>query len=355
MKYYDFSRIWKLHPDYGVVVGGRSNGKSYATGEQWIENYLESGSQFIRVVRYIFDIQGRYVADYFSQSLLDKVKEKYNKEIWYEAPIYWINDIGAPKKTADVLGQVLALSNEQKYKSNQYDRVTVIDVEEFALIDPTLYLNNEIEKFQSLLSTIVRSRNNVTVWFVGNTISKYNPYFKMLNINIDKLKLKPGDLRIVEQPDMGYDEKPTVAIEFAEMAYETSREIPRLFKLCGNDTATTGLFVEPPDIYDKGKVNFDRRINNIIVQIGEYKFRMNIFGCFCYWEALKGKEKTITPGAIVKSMCYDKGRYLWNVYAKYEEQNGMIPREWYYDSEETKQYVYENILKDSIMKTAKRL
>lgn len=343
MKYYDFSRMWQLHPDYGVIVGGRSNGKSYATGKQWIMNYLETGAQFVRVVRYLFDMQSKYVADYFSADLLAWVSREYGYEIWYEAPNYYIAKEGKSRKGADVLGQVLSLSNEQKYKSNQYDRVTVIDIEEFALLDPTLYLQGEIDKFQSLLSTIVRMRNNVTVWFVGNTISKYNPYFTYLNINIDRLRLKPGDLRIVPQPNMGYDETPTVAIEFAEMAYETSREIPRLFKLSGNTTATTGLFELPPDIFEPDKIKFEEGHRTFVVQVGDVKFKLHAFACFCYWQLCQGKDKTLRPDMIVKSMCYDKNRYFWNVI---KGMKNPLPTEMYYDHEDTKQYIYDNILKN---------
>lgn len=345
MKYYDFSRMWELHPDYGIIVGGRSNGKSFATGEQWIKNYIENGSQFVRVIRFLFDMQSRYVSDYFSAVLLNKVKEQYGKEIFYETPCYYIKDIGAPRKEADILGHVLALSNEQKYKSNQYDRVTVIDIEEFALLDPTQYLSQEAEKFMSLLSTIVRTRKNVSVYFVGNSISKYNPYFSMLNINIDKLKLKPGDLKIVKQPNIGFDETPLVAIEFAEMAYEDMKEIPRLLKIGHNDTATSGKFIVPEDVFEKDKVKMDKLQKCYIVQIGDIKFKFNIFPCFCYWERCVGQDKNLRPDMLVRTMCYDKIRYFWNAITELNKVS-RIPQEMYYDTEETKQYVYENIIKN---------
>lgn len=348
MKYYSIDRIWNLHPDYGLIIGGRSNGKSHATAQQWIKNYLKTGAQFVRIIRYLFDMQGKYVANYFDDNLLAWLAKEYNKEIWYDAPYYYINDIGADKKNKDIIGYVLALSNEQKYKSNQYDRVTIIDVEEFALMDPTQYLPMESEKFLSLVSTIVRSRKNVSIWFVGNTISKYNPYFTLLNINIDKLQLKPGDLKIIQQPDLGYDESPLVAIEFAEMAYEDMKEIPRVLKVGQNDTATNGLYVTPPDVFSKDNVQFDKVNKTFIVQIGDRKFKFNIFPCFCYWELCYGKDKALRPDMLVRTMCYDKGRYFWNVVDKLNKRPDLsekIPTEMYYDSEETKQYVYENVIR----------
>lgn len=346
MKYYDIERIYNMHPDYGIIVGGRSNGKSYSMAKKVVENYMKDGSQFARIVRYLFDIQGKYVADYFdSDSMINWLKETYGKEIFYESPYYYIKDIDAPIKTADILGHVMALSNEQKYKSNRYERVTNIIVEEFALLDPTQYLLQEAEKFMSICSTIVRMRKNVSVWLIGNTISKYNPYFSMLNVNIERLKITPGQLKIVPQPDIGYDEKPLVVIEFAEMAYEDMKEIPRLFKIGHNDTATSGLFMKPPDVFEITELKLDKVIETYIVQIGLIKFKLMVFPCFTYWCQCVGKEKTLKPDIFVKTMCYDRGRYYWNVIKSLKEP---LPTETYYDTEETKQYVYENIIRSVV-------
>ena len=337
MKYYSIDRILSIGADYNVIVGGRSNGKSYATGQQWIKNYLENGSQFVRAVRYIFDMQDRYVANYFCDDLLNKVKNDWNHVIWYDSPYYYIRHVDDSPSKKDILGHVMAISNEQKYKSNQYDRVTVIDMEEFALLNTSQYIDYETEKYQSMVSTIVRRRNNCTCWFVGNTISKYNPYFDMLNINIDKLQLHQGDLKIVEQPDVGYKEKPIVAIEFAEMGAELETEIPRLLKLGKNDTAVTGEYITPPDVVSSSDVKLKGR-TPIIIQVGEIKFNMYLFECFVYWSLTVGKDKNKRTDAFVRTMCYDASRFFGDFV-----KDIVLPNEWYYDTEETKHYIEKYI------------
>ena len=345
VKYYDISKLQSLNPDYAFIVGGRSNGKSHAVANMLIKQYMETGAQFVRIVRYIFDLQDKYVSDYFDEANLKFAAENYGKRIYYDSPNYYIADVESKSnKSAEIIGYTLALSSEQKYKSNQYDRVRNIVVEEFALLNPEKYLSNEAELFLSLLSTIVRMRNNVKVWLVGNTISKYNPYFTLLNVNIDKLQLKPGDIKKVEQPELGYDVKPNVYIEFATMAYETAAEIPRILKIGKNETATTGLFMKPEDVIEPSTLKYKHSIRYFIVQIGSALFIWRIFPCFTYWE--RYNSKSASPDLVVKTMCYDRKKYYWYALEQFKNSGFIIPNEWYYDSEETKQYVYENIIKE---------
>ena len=343
MEYYDISKMKSMNPHYAFIVGGRSNGKSHAVARMILESYLETGAQFVRIVRYIFDLQSKYVEDYFDDNN-KKWLEEHGYRVWYDSPYYYIAPIDN-LRNKDILGYVLSLSTEQKYKSNQYDRVKKVILEEFALLDPTKYMSSEIENFLSLLSTIVRMRKDVTVWFVGNTISKYNPYFSLLHINIDKLKLQPGDIKQIPQPDLGYDEKPRVFIEFAKMAYEDAAEIPTILKVGANDTATTGLYMTPEDVKDSAELKWNKLLKVYCVQIGDTFFQWNIFPCFAYWQCMK--IRSLSPDMIVKSMCYNANKYFWNCMEQLKSAGTRIPLEWYYDSEETKQFIYENILKDA--------
>lgn len=348
MEYYNIDRIKAHNPDYAFIVGGRSNGKSHAVARMLLEDFLDNGQQFLRVVRYIFDMQEKYISSYFDKNNLEWLDEQ-GYSVYYESGCYYIYENENPRKTKRILGYVVSLSSEQKIKSNQYDNVTKIILEEFALLDPSGYLSNEIDKFLSLLSTVVRMRKNVSVWLIGNTISKYNPYFKLLHINIDKLNLKPGDLRVIEQPDLGYDAKPKVVIEFAKMAYEVSSEIPNILKVGDNDTATVGLYIKPKDVIEPEEVNTSFSKMRYIVKIGEYIFIWYILPCFTYWQRWDGK--AVPVHLILKNMCYDENKYFWFALKMLRENGVIIPDEWYYDSEETKNYIYENVIKERKLNT----
>lgn len=333
-------RMWDSGADYNFTVGGRSNGKSSDMAIRLVDDYFNRGSKFSRVVRYIFDMQDKYIANYFSnQHVTDTLKEKYNVFIKYDSPYYVMCNYDNPKAKTTI-GEVMSLSTEQKYKSNQYPDTNNILVEEFSLLDPTKYMEDEIGKFNSLLSTIVRKREGVRVFFIGNTVSKYNPYFEHFHINIDRLRLKPGDFRWISQGKAQFKNPATVAIEFAEMGYEDEEEIPRILRVEDNETAVTGLYMIPPDVIDMSEINFYKQTDEFCILVGEYKFTLHVFACFCYWEMCYGKDKNKKPDAMVKTRCYEYSRYFYNFISKFDPP---LPKEWYYDSEWTKDYIYKNV------------
>lgn len=295
MKYYTGERMINTEMEYSVIVGGRSNGKSHRIAQHMLDTYLETGKQFVRVVRYLFDISDDFVGNWFDLKIISDLKEKTGKTITFLSPDYYIHNIGESPKTGEIIGTCCALSAEQKYKSNQYDLVANIVIEEFCLLDERNYLEREGEKFLSLLSTLSRSRNP-RVWLIGNTISKYNPYFSLLNINIDKLKLKPGMFVKVEQPDLGFPSGPArVYIEYVEMSYEDSEEIPRVLRIGKNDTATTGDYIRADDIIPFEEIGdalpkhilFTIRYENLY-----YNVRVNDAGFPVYVYRIQFKDKT---------------------------------------------------------------
>ena len=247
MKYYSIKRMLNSGADYNIIVGGRSNGKSYSVAEMLLDNWQRHKRKFVRIVRYLFDMGNDFCDDYFSRALLSKLEES-GLTITYLSPDYRIHSIDEPPKHGEVIGTCCALSCEQKYKSNQYEDVTDIVIEEFCLADEREYLPDETRRFLSLLSTICRGRN-VRVWLIGNTISKYNPYFQLLNVNVDKLRLKPGDFVEVPQPNLGFESgSAKVCIEFAKMSYEQMESIPKVLRVMHNDTATTGNYERAEDV-----------------------------------------------------------------------------------------------------------
>lgn len=340
MKYHSMQRMWECGADYCFTVGGRSNGKSSDMAIRLVEDYVKNGNQFARIVRYIFDMQDKYVANYFTNNYVSQVlKERYNCYVQYDSPYYIMIDCDNQKKK-QVIGEVMSLSTEQKYKSNQYPYTNNILVEEFSLLDSTKYMDGEIDKFNSLLSTIVRKREGVRCFFIGNTVSKYNTYFDHFHINIDRLRLKPGDFKWVQQGKAQFKEPAKVAIEFAEMGYEDESEIPRILRVEDNETAVTGLYMTPPDVIDKEEINFQKRTDQFVILVGEYKFFLHVFACFCYWEMCTGSDKNRKPDAMVRTRCYELGRYFYNFISKMDPP---LPKEWYYDTEWTKDYIYKNV------------
>ena len=251
MRYYDDSRIKAENALYNIIFGGRSNGKSTAVCKSLIDDHMSGKIKaFGRVLRYITDARDDYMNAWFQSDYLMKyTKETYNKEIWYDGQQWFFIPAGADpysKKTPrDYFGRVFILNTEYKYKSAQFPNINRLIMEEFVLLNSADYLPFEFELFMSLVSTINRDRTDMTVWLIGNTLNKANPYFEGLGINIDKLHIYPNQLRILRnRRGVKY------AIEYAEMSYEEEAEIPDILKIDGNEIAFEGDFITDSNVYD---------------------------------------------------------------------------------------------------------
>lgn len=258
MKYYTTDKIKECHAPYNIIFGGRSNGKSTAICKDLIDAYKEHGECFGRVVRYSTDLipsamQGWFGSDY----LIDYVKEKWNQQICFNGCQWYFTDWdvedpyskAAPK---EYFGEIFVLSQEYRYKSSQYPHITRLVLEEFVLMDISQYLPLEFERFLSLVSTINRHRQEdfgLSVWMVGNTLNKANPYFSGLGINLDKLGMVPGSLKILHNR-FGT----RYAIEYAEMVYDTWEEVPDILKIDGNEIAFEGDFSQDPNVYSHNEL-----------------------------------------------------------------------------------------------------
>lgn len=273
MKYYDDSRIKAEEAYYNVIFGGRSNGKSTAICKSLIDDHMNHKiKQFGRVLRFITDARDDLMNAWFqSNYLMEYTRDTYGKEVWYDGQRWYMIKAGedpyARKTQRDYIGRVFILNTEYKYKSAQFPDINRLIMEEFVLLNSADYLPVEFELFMSLVSTINRDRNDLSCWFVGNTLNKANPYFEGLGINIDKLHIYPGQLRTVRNH---YGVK--YAIEYAEMSYEEQEEIPDILKIDGNEIAFEGDFEIDSNVYDSQMMKkFLKKNNPVYVATLLYK------------------------------------------------------------------------------------
>lgn len=192
IKWYRLDNILQHKAQYYIIIGERSNGKSYALNEYIIDRYFEYGEQFGYVKRYDEDIKAKYMGEVFNH-LEDYLLEKYNKCIKFYRGQFLLYDADSQGKISEceVFGYTFSLANSNRVKGTSYPKINTILFEEFMSIDCT-YLSDEINLLLNLVSTIVRNRTNVKTFMLANTISKYNPYFSALGLKahrIDKGKI----------------------------------------------------------------------------------------------------------------------------------------------------------------------
>lgn len=217
MKYYTLNKINKKNATYNVIFGERSNGKTYATLKQVLENYFNDGSQFAYIRRWSVDVQPKRMNNLFNAIIEDGYLEKLSggkfTAIFYRTGRFYLctyNEHGKPiYNEEDIIGYAFSLSENEHNKANSYPRVTTIIFDEF--LTNKIYLPDEFILFMNTVSTIVRQRTNVKIYMLGNTVNKFCPYFKEMGLT-NILTMKQGTIDVYTYGET----KLKVAVEYAD-------------------------------------------------------------------------------------------------------------------------------------------
>ena len=194
MKYYQIKRLLEDYPDahYYMVIGERSNGKTYSALQYALERYFKTGEQFAYVRRWGEDIRRKNLSQLFAAHVENGEVSKFSAKKWdditytgskFRLTKMSVDDKGKEKleTSEDVIGHAFDLNSMEHYKSISFPRVTTIIFDEF--LSRNGYLPNEFILFTNTLSTIVRQRNNVKIIMLGNTVNKSCPYFGEMGLN----------------------------------------------------------------------------------------------------------------------------------------------------------------------------
>lgn len=183
IKFYSLTKILSKKADYNIIFGERSNGKTYATLSYGIKRYVEKGEQFAYIRRWREDLKGKRAenlfANHVANGFIEEVtKGEFNSVFyisgkWYLAKYDKEKKKYVPQTTPFAYG--FCLSEQEHEKSSSYPNITTIVFDEF--LTRRYYLPDEFMLFMNLLSTIIRQRDNVRVFMLGNTINKFCPYF----------------------------------------------------------------------------------------------------------------------------------------------------------------------------------
>ena len=205
-KYYSLRKILEKQAQYNIIIGERSNGKTYAVLEYAIKDYFNTGAELGIIRRFIEDFRGRRGASMFEALVENKVVEKYSKGEWtgiyyYSSRWYFCryDDHGNRIKAENPFAYGFSLSQSEHDKSTSYPRIKNILFDEF--ITRTLYLDDEFIIFSNVLSTIIRQRDDVKIFMLGNTVNKYAcPYVDEMGLKHLK-QMKQGDIDVYTYGD----------------------------------------------------------------------------------------------------------------------------------------------------------
>lgn len=214
-KFYSLTAINKKNATYNVIFGERSNGKTYATLKQGVIDYYKNGGQMAYVRRWKEDITGRRASRLFSalceNGEIHKITNNEFTGVHYWAGKWYLctyDDSGkAIYSDQDIVCFSFALSDGEHDKSTSFPRIQTIIFDEF--LTNKIYLNDEFVLFMNTVSTIVRKRDDVKIYMLGNTVNKYCPYFVEMGLEHIQ-KQKQGTIDVYKYGES----KLTVAVEY---------------------------------------------------------------------------------------------------------------------------------------------
>lgn len=197
-KFYSLEPILAKKAKYNMVIGMRSNGKTYATLKHALKEYWENGSELAYIRRYREDFRGKRGEQLFAALAENGEVSDITKGQWTGIKYYsyrWyltrrtVN--GDEVRSEKPFAYGFSITEMEHDKSVSYPLIRTIIFDEF--ITRQYYLNDEFVIFCNCLSTIIRLRTDVTIFMLGNTVNKFCPYFKEMGLKHIE-EMEPGTI-----------------------------------------------------------------------------------------------------------------------------------------------------------------
>lgn len=226
--YYNIEPIDNTGAIYRMIVGQRSNGKTYSVCKHIVEDYFNEDKRGAYIRRYEESITPKNLQSLFNphlQLIWELSEHKWNA-VFYRAKEFHLCAIDSEGKiiakddTAFCI--TAAINTSENTKGEDRGEVHTIVFDEF--MTRSGYLNNEFVRFMNLLSTLIRDRESAVVYMLANTVNKYCPYFAEMGLkHIDKLA--QGEIAVYSY---GTSEL-TVAVELCDEVQATKQTASKYF------------------------------------------------------------------------------------------------------------------------------
>lgn len=223
--WYSRKRIDETRALYRMIIGERSNGKTYDVfKKQSIENFVKNRKQTAYIRRFDDDFKKGRGAKMFNDLQKDGFIKKITRNVWdrvvYRSNAWYLarlTENGATEHDVDPFAYGYALTQMEHDKGASEPDINIIVFDEF--LSRGYYLPDEFVLFQNVLSSIIRTRDDVVIYMLANTVNKSAPYFKEMGLTHIK-DLKQGEIDVYNLDDG----TPQIAIEYCSPVKAKSKK-----------------------------------------------------------------------------------------------------------------------------------
>lgn len=224
--FYSLDEILKTEAHYYMIFGERSNGKTFALQSYALWRYVESGRVEDTAVirRFDEDFKSQRGSKYFNGLVSSGAVEyytdgeftgiEYRQSAWYLTR--YDEDLKKTIYDRKPFAYKYSLNTMEHDKSTSQPDVGTVIFDEFT--SRRGYLNQEYVVFLNVLSTIIRRKDNVKVFMLGNTVDQYCSYFDDYGVKVKEMS--KGDIRVIRNRDVEDNIKRITVAEYTTSGEE---------------------------------------------------------------------------------------------------------------------------------------
>ena len=227
-QYYDIGPIDATNAVYRMIIGQRSNGKTYSVCRHMVEDYFKKGNRSAYIRRWDEDIQPKHIGSLFNPHIpliMELSDGKYNG-IYYRAKefhfCFYDEDGKIQDKDPEAFCITASINTAEHTKGQDRGEIKLILFDEF--MTRVGYLNNEFVQYCNLLSSLIRDRNDTIIYMCANTVNRYCPYFEEMGLK-DIENMPQGEVYVYTYGNSDL----TVAVEYCDPVKATEKVASKYF------------------------------------------------------------------------------------------------------------------------------
>ena len=262
--------------EYHILLGERSNGKSYAVKERGFKRaWADPNKKFMLIRRWGMEIKASFVEQYFNDAPITAITDSAcSGVICNGGKIYASTYDQKTNKRIKVkhVGYYRDLCGEQHFVSQNFDDVDYIIFEEF--ISRDYYLPDEVSKLMQFVSSVAR-RRKIDVYLIGNTISRLSPYFNEWGlVNVPKMKQGTIDLYEFKTNQIDEDTGEPIIVRVTVEYCENSGNNSKMFFGKTSEMITTGTWQTQEYPHLEGRIEHYNIVHSLIYVSNGFKFKL---------------------------------------------------------------------------------